>query len=279
MPKRRKYLFNDPQFNAFVYHWFASVNDADLKGFTAEELRKVRVGKELRRWSTDAPLEEKLLLLSRSGCPFLIHFGSKEKLKEIEKDMREKPDTPTAKIAASMAKHKLFTLSSTTILLTQFYLHQNSQSDFYLLNRDFEKVYSLWKMAGRNLGKWRTAEDLKDVSFGFSLTLELVFKALRHSGEFNSIGLRSEVDLIILLHLTRKWGTKEYRHSFHDPKQIFAECSDGTAKMNSYTRRIAFLVSKGYLYKNNKNLYCISDKGIELVGKFLKRIVELSNLF
>lgn len=279
MPKRRKYLFNDPQFNAFVYHWFATVNDEDLKTFTPEELRKVRVGKSLRRWSTDGVLEEKLILLAKSGCPFMINFGNKERLKEVEKDLREKPETPTSKIAHTMAKHKLFSLSSNAVLLSQYFLHQNSQSDFYLLNRDFQKIYSLWVMAGKNLGNWRTAEDLKEVSYGFNATLEVAFKTMRYQSIYTAVGLRSEIDLMILLYLSRKWAMLDYRNSFHDPKKIYAECSDGSKKLNSYTRRLSFLVTKGYVYRNNKNAYCIADRGVMVVGDYLKKIVELASLF
>jgi len=264
MARLRKYRFNDIQFNSFCHWWFMQLTVEDKKFLTLSEQQKVVQNKNLRRFCNESPLEERLMLLAKTGCPITIEIGAKDKLKLV-KDM----DGKRSEIIDEMLKSKLFVLSSSAMLLDSFMLHQNSQSEFYFYNRFFQKIYQLWEMAKRNLGKWRAEEDMSEINKGFSLLGNIAFQAAKNRAMWATLGLGGEMDLMILLYLINR----KNRNVFLDPKYIFNECTDGAWKYSSFFRRVHWLKQHRYII-GNKDGVAIYDKGILVVGNYLTTVGE-----
>lgn len=270
MPRNTKYKFIDTQFNAYCHHWFLNLTMDQMKHLSPDEIRKVTVGKLLRKWVNSSSLDEKLMILAKTGCDFQIKLGGKDSFKNLESMKKERDD-----VIEAMIKSKVFVLSSAKMLQTSFYLSQHSQSDYYMLNRNFQKIYELWKMAGKNLGKWRTEDDLKKIEYGFDLLLEVVYKNFRFKSIHAEMGLTNEIDIVILLYLMRKCKSVDNRNNYVDRTQIFNDCSDGTRKQTSFTQRLNWLCTYRYVIKDStKQRFAIHDKGIMIVGDYLKRIAE-----
>lgn len=270
MPRNTKYKFIDVQFNSFCHYWFLHLSFEQMKHLTPEEVRKLTVGKRLRKWVTAASLDEKLMLLAKTGCDFQVKLGGKEAFKNIESMKKDRDD-----VIEAMLKSKVFVLSSAKMLQTSFYLSQHSQSDFYMLNRNFQKIYELWKLAGKNLGKWRTEDDLRKIEFGFDMLLEVVYKNFRFKSIHAELGLTNEIDIVILLYLMRKCKSVDNRNNYVERTQIFSDCSDGTKKQTSFSQRLNWLYTNRYVIKDGTRYrYAIHDKGIMIVGDYLKRIAE-----
>lgn len=272
MARHRTYKLIDLNFNSFAHNWFIGLTLDQRRNLTSDELYKVSDDKRLRAWITNAPLEERLVMLAKTGCPLNITLGDKKKVKELAKMANNGADTQD--VIDEMINNKVFVLSSAAILFDSYLLNQNSQSDFYLLNRNFHRIYELWKMAGKNFGKWRTEDDLQRIEYGFDLLLELVYRNTRNRTVFSDYGLGQEVDLTILCYLMRKNKRTDNRNSFISQNRIYQDCTDGTQRMNTYTTRLKFLERNNFIIRGKNGHYAIHDKGVMAVGEFMKRLAD-----
>jgi hypothetical protein len=245
----------------------------DTLNLSPTDLKLIKNDKGLKRFCVDADLETRLLLLSKVGIRFSLNMMAENMDKSAVKNFYKQyqKDGNRAEIIESMAANKFFVLSSFQMVLASFYLHQNCQSDYYILNRSFQKMAMIKQVVGKKPVRFQQQEDLRDIEEGAKFLIEVCFQLQRHHGIFQAFGLKHKIDLQILLLLARKKNSSR----FVEDKMLFNECNDGHVQKKSFTQRLSALYKEGFIEKMPGDKYAICDKGIYVVMQVMKKMVEL----
>lgn len=275
MAQRKKNTFNDPQFNAYCHFVLLNLTNEEKRAFTVQELRKIKPGKPLLAFCSDASVDEKLIMLAKAGVPSTIVCRQKDfKRSELMEFYDQYADTGVnPQLQDKLLENKVFVLGSAKMMLAYYYIHQNCQSDFYRYNRNYQKIFQLWGMMGQDLGAWRANEDLKEISRGVDLLIEMVFKIMRNPAAFADLGLGKATDLHILFYLMRKNRRNDNRTIFVREAVLFEECTDGSWKEANFHVRLSWLYQHKFIEKRDEK-YAIADKGVMVVMEYLTKMAE-----
>lgn len=276
MARRRRHYIASPAFNEFLQHIFLSATQEDKKFLTGPELKKIAPGKLLQAFAADGHLEEKLLLAAKVGYrSFLIISPAKwnvNKLRKLYMQYHKKGNRD--EIIQMMIDDKIFCFGSDQMLLSASYMNKNCITDYWVLNRNYQKIYKLWEMLGPKLGIKRVDEEAKEISKGASFLLEVSYKQNKFAGRFADYGLQSPMDMAILMCLMRKTKTRDYRSVFTSDTELFNEMNDGDLKKNGFSVRLNWLNNNGYIEKGLGKDFAISDRGLMIVMDHLNRLAE-----
>lgn len=274
MGRRKNFTAYNNNFNQYLNWWFLNLSVEQKRFLSPAELLKVQPGHRLNAFCTDASLEEKIVLFSKTGGEVALKFSPKKlPVKGIEKEAKF---SDVESNVSKLVDNKTFVLGSAPLLIGTYYLSQSCQTDEYVLNRNFQRIYMMWQMVGNNLKKSILENDFKEIEQGHNYLIEVIFKMVKNLGYYAHIGLRTQMDFTVLVHLMRKTRKNDYKNHFTEKKLIFNECNDGTWKLQTLAKCLNWLYSNRYIMKD-KESYCIQDKGIMVVEEYMKRMTELIN--
>lgn len=276
MARRRNHFIANPNLNEFFYQIFLNLTQEDKKFLTMQELRKISPT-FLRSFVADSPLDERLLLAGKIGFRSYIIVApdrwNVNKMKKLYLQFQKNGDR--SELIQALVDEKVFVVGSDSMLLSASFMNRNCQSDYWIMNRNFQKVYKLWDMMGKNLGVNRIDSDTKEISSGASYLLETIFTVHHEIGRFADLGLQKEMDMSILMCLLRKTKRKDYKTVFTLDKEIFNECNNGNWKKQRFTVRLNWLNNNGYIEKGMGRDFAISDRGVIVVMEYVKKIAEI----
>lgn len=277
--------FQSEHFNEFCLQWFSNLSIEDLRKLSADELFNIQP-KNISKWVKYTSLDEKLVLLAKTGAQYFLVAGKENGWKSINSrksifQQYYKQGSARQEVIDLLVEEKTFVLASQAVMIAAFYMHQNCDSDMWRLNKDFQRTYTIWELTKQKIGK-SSGGELDAVTKGVNIAVEFAFHINRNNSYHANLGLGSHADLIILLFMYRKTREVDAKNTFLSAEHIYEGCNDGSYKMSGFGIRLGWLAKNGYLRKmptDKRPRYCIGDLGVQVVLEYIKKISELTKFY
>lgn len=271
----RYYFINDPIFGEFVFNCMVTASIEDRMGLDPQELHYFKTEHNMRRFADRESTEKRLLLLARIGIQFCIICAPKtvkvdNYLDEVFTQYQyvEKRQA----ITESMAKNKVFVMSSNDVLVGAHMAAQNSHSQVYILNYSYVKLHDKIRDFQMNGGK-SVKDDESSARDAFTLMARITMALFNCQDVLEGLcGVNvNSIKVLIILYERQNTFTSAVTISHLMGDSVRSKGVNQIAydlEMGGYIAR-----EPGYSKGKTKNFnYMIISRGIDTVMTFFKYI-------
>lgn len=270
----RKYsMLRVPELDEFIFTCLKYMPDDARMKLAPMELKMLRSDVYVRKFSSEQTLERKMFLMAKLGFGFHLIFYPKDLDWTIFERIEDQVRSPENRVAVikEMADKKLFVLGSKEIMNMMQMAAMNSTNGVYMLNYDYVKLGQYLKKTKGQL----VNNSYEDAELSLEWMSKLLGFGLKYAEETMSICNIEKKHLHILLALY------PHRSSYINSQKIKSYMGLGNENI-IIDSTLRVLVKSGHIDQikmgDRKTVigYTISQKGIEVVTKFLKYVVNSS---
>lgn len=271
----RSYFLNDPQLSEYVFHAMRMCPLEKKKELSQYELQYFKNEKAMRRFADYESMEKRLVMLNRIGISFALVVAPMDETDAVDEVMQKvtsqyRSGESRKDIVETMAKKKIFVMSSRDTLVLSHMAAQNSHSQVYVLDYRYVALHDrITELFGRPMAK-----EMDDAAEAVDYLSKIALEAMKGTDVIQSIAGCTDFEMRILMAMYPGRQTMVTRDRVTALMGLSNRETGVSKAMGDMERKGYLLREPGYGKNRHRHqVYMLSDKGIDAALKYLTYLI------